>query len=66
MTYLIEYIMKKCPICSKEQDVKFKPFCSPRCEKVDLNRWLSEVYTIPVEENEYPPDLDEEFAREQR
>lgn len=57
--------MKTCPICAKEQAEKFKPFCSPRCEKVDLNRWLSEIYTIPVEESEYPLHPDEEFGRGQ-
>ena len=28
------------------------PFCSPRCADVDLNRWLSGVYAIPVTEDE--------------
>jgi endogenous inhibitor of DNA gyrase (YacG/DUF329 family) len=26
------------------------PFCSDRCAKVDLNRWLSGGYGIPVVE----------------
>lgn len=37
-----------CPICGKPQDTKFKPFCSKRCADVDLNRWLSGVYAVPV------------------
>jgi endogenous inhibitor of DNA gyrase (YacG/DUF329 family) len=24
-----------------------QPFCSPRCQEVDLGRWLSGVYRIP-------------------
>jgi endogenous inhibitor of DNA gyrase (YacG/DUF329 family) len=39
-----------CPICSKPTDVAFKPFCSKRCADIDLNRWLSGVYAVPVKE----------------
>lgn len=28
---------------------EYKPFCSRRCADVDLNRWLSGYYAIPVE-----------------
>jgi len=28
------------------------PFCSRRCANVDLNRWLSGVYAVPVKEEE--------------
>ena len=31
---------------------KFRPFCSKRCADVDLNRWLSGVYAVPVVEDE--------------
>jgi endogenous inhibitor of DNA gyrase (YacG/DUF329 family) len=41
-----------CPICGKPQADEFKPFCSRRCADVDLNRWLSGVYAIPVKEDE--------------
>jgi endogenous inhibitor of DNA gyrase (YacG/DUF329 family) len=40
----------RCPICSKPADVAFKPFCSKRCADIDLNRWLSGVYAVPVKE----------------
>ena len=30
---------------------QFQPFCSKRCTDVDLNRWLSGVYAVPVTEN---------------
>ncbi|MBV1699745.1 MAG: DNA gyrase inhibitor YacG, partial [Hyphomicrobiales bacterium] len=30
----------------------FRPFCSRRCADVDLNRWLSGVYTVPVTEDD--------------
>lgn len=41
-----------CPICGKPRDEAFKPFCSKRCADIDLNRWLSGVYAIPVKEDE--------------
>ena len=40
----------KCVICGKPQDPGYKPFCSKRCADVDLNRWLSGVYAVPVTE----------------
>ena len=41
-----------CPICGKPGAPQFRPFCSKRCADVDLNRWLSGSYTIPVVEEE--------------
>jgi endogenous inhibitor of DNA gyrase (YacG/DUF329 family) len=41
-----------CPICGKLADRRFRPFCSKRCADVDLNRWLSGVYAVPVTEND--------------
>jgi endogenous inhibitor of DNA gyrase (YacG/DUF329 family) len=43
---------KSCAICGKPQEDKFKPFCSRRCADVDLNRWFSGVYAVPVVEDE--------------
>ncbi len=37
----------KCPICSKPEDAKYRPFCSKRCADVDLSRWLKGSYAIP-------------------
>jgi len=52
-----------CPLCGKPTDAAFKPFCSKRCADVDLNRWLSGVYSVPVvddedEDGERPPEGD--------
>ena len=41
-----------CPICGKPRIEAFKPFCSKRCADVDLNRWLSGVYAVPVKDEE--------------
>lgn len=36
-----------CPICEKETDAKYRPFCSKRCADVDLGKWLNGSYAIP-------------------
>lgn len=46
-----------CPICGRAPVLDFRPFCSKRCADVDLNRWLGEVYRVPVED---APGEDEE------
>jgi endogenous inhibitor of DNA gyrase (YacG/DUF329 family) len=48
---------RPCPICGKPSVAAFAPFCSARCADIDLSRWLSGAYAIPVkddEENEKP------------
>ena len=42
----------KCPICRKPAVAAYRPFCSKRCADVDLNRWLSGAYAVPVTEDE--------------
>jgi len=42
----------KCPICGKPAQAHVRPFCSKRCADVDLNRWLSGVYVVPVTQDE--------------
>jgi len=47
-----------CPICGKEAETKYRPFCSRRCADIDLGRWLTGSYAIPAgpdEEEETPP-----------
>jgi endogenous inhibitor of DNA gyrase (YacG/DUF329 family) len=44
--------LKACPICGEPAVRRFRPFCSRRCANVDLNRWLSGVYAVPVREDE--------------
>ena len=43
---------KPCPICGKPAAEQLRPFCSRRCADVDLNRWLSGVYAVPVKDEE--------------
>ncbi len=50
-----------CPTCGKPADPKYRPFCSRRCADVDLARWLTESYRIPVEDDaEGSQDPDDE------
>ena len=42
--------MMTCPICKKKVapgDPEF-PFCSERCRLIDLGKWASETYRVPV------------------
>jgi hypothetical protein len=39
--------VSRCPICGKPASEATRPFCSPRCRDVDLNRWLSGTYVVP-------------------
>ena len=39
--------LKPCPVCGKVSVEKYRPFCSTRCQDVDLNRWLSGSYIVP-------------------
>jgi uncharacterized protein len=45
-----------CPICKAAvtEDNKTFPFCSDRCQKVDLGKWFDGKYTIsrPVEQSD--------------
>ena len=43
---------KPCPICKKAQQDLFTPFCSKRCADLDLQRWFSGRYAIPVRPDE--------------
>lgn len=43
---------RPCPICGKPSVRTAYPFCSKRCADIDLHRWLSGSYAIPVVEND--------------
>ncbi len=50
----------KCPYCGKlteySTENKFRPFCSERCQLIDLGEWASNKYAIPVEDSQKPED----------
>ena len=54
----------KCPICGKPADAVLRPFCSKRCADVDLHRWLSGVYVVPVTEDEEEDERRQEDDKE--
>ncbi|MDP3532638.1 MAG: DNA gyrase inhibitor YacG [Alphaproteobacteria bacterium] len=43
-------LTSKCPLCKKPTDIKYRPFCSDRCKKVDLHRWIQGVYKVETDE----------------
>ena len=52
--------VRSCPICGKPARVEWRPFCSKRCADVDLNRWLSDRYALPVADEEETAEPDDE------
>ena len=51
--------IRPCPICGKPSTQAHSPFCSGRCQDIDLNRWLSGAYVIPAPETPAEDDEDE-------
>jgi uncharacterized protein len=50
--------VRKCPICSRPAEGDHLPFCSRRCADLDLQRWLSGRYAIPIARDESEADSD--------
>jgi endogenous inhibitor of DNA gyrase (YacG/DUF329 family) len=51
-----------CPICKKPAEARYRPFCSGRCADVDLQRWFSGRYAIPVVEEGGEPGPESDDA----
>lgn len=47
----------KCPICGKNPETRYAPFCSKKCADVDLGRWLKASYVVHTDEKPEPEDL---------
>ena len=43
---------RPCPICGKPAVHEHRPFCSRRCARIDLHRWLGEEYRLPAEDDD--------------
>ncbi len=56
-----------CPICKTELEIdatfETRPFCSPRCKRIDLSNWLEGNYRLP---RELLPEELEQLPPEQR
>lgn len=50
---------RPCPECGRPSTRESYPFCSERCRNLDLSRWLSGSYAIPVAEDETTADEDD-------
>jgi len=53
-----------CPICQKPADLspknRYRPFCSERCQLIDLGKWAGGDYEAPdsaAADHEHPDDL---------
>ncbi len=47
--------LPRCPVCDALVDpakTPAMPFCSGRCQQIDLGRWLDEGYSVPVDKDE--------------
>ena len=59
----------KCPRCQSETEYAesnaFRPFCSERCQTIDLGAWADGSYTIPVTDPQALQELAEQFEGEQ-
>jgi endogenous inhibitor of DNA gyrase (YacG/DUF329 family) len=52
-----------CPTCQRIFDTgetPVMPFCSRRCQAIDLGRWLNEQYGMPIEGEERWAEADEQ------
>jgi endogenous inhibitor of DNA gyrase (YacG/DUF329 family) len=62
--------MRRCPLCRREtswEENPWRPFCSERCQTIDLGRWASEDYRISLTETSegfIPSELDADFNLE--
>jgi endogenous inhibitor of DNA gyrase (YacG/DUF329 family) len=43
-------LLPPCPICGKPSTPQNRPFCSARCARIDLGRWLKGSYRIATNE----------------
>ncbi|MEQ1875269.1 MAG: DNA gyrase inhibitor YacG [Bdellovibrionia bacterium] len=53
-----------CPECRKETDFKdnpYRPFCSERCQLIDLGEWALEKRGLPADDQ--TPSADEESVK---
>ncbi|MCC5976517.1 MAG: DNA gyrase inhibitor YacG [Salinarimonas sp.] len=58
-----QFTPRPCPICAKMSVERYRPFCSKRCADVDLQRWFTGSYAVPVVEEDRSPEDDDGFER---
>jgi len=59
---VIHEVKTHCPICKIHADHNdpYYPFCSKRCQQIDLGRWVDEKYKItrPLEQRDLEEGVD--------
>ncbi len=55
-----------CPMCEKDTDPKYRPFCSKRCADLDLGKWLTGSYAIQSAAEDDDEDLAQALAEDAR
>lgn len=50
-----------CPICDKDAEPRYRPFCSKRCADIDLGKWMRGDYALASEEPLDPEDAETAF-----
>ena len=59
----------KCPTCRKEvawDNNPHRPFCSERCQLIDLGAWAEERYRVPAEDPNFAADEEDADDEERR
>ena len=57
----------RCAYCSKyfvRAESKTLPFCSKRCQQIDLGMWLNESYSMPYEGDESDGHVPREYRED--
>ena len=50
-------VSSTCPQCAKQVQNDYKPFCSKRCQLIDLGCWLKGDYAITIENDDDQPNM---------
>lgn len=57
-----------CPVCKKrvpwQPESQYRPFCSKRCQLIDLGEWANEEKAIPCETADFA--MNESFSEDWR
>jgi endogenous inhibitor of DNA gyrase (YacG/DUF329 family) len=55
----------KCPTCKVHvewKDNPYRPFCSERCQLIDLGCWVNGEYSVPGDQTQIPDEVDSSVA----
>ena len=61
-----ERSMPTCPICNADVKPRAEnrafPFCTARCQTIDLGKWVNEEYRVSIESDEADEDGEGPFG----